>query len=87
MQVLPYLEDVGEDGHGGVDGVGDDEEARLGAALGALLGDALHDRRVRIEKVIAAGGRIVTDMKAAATTRYICERRQPEGTPHMWRCE
>lgn len=48
-----HLEDVCEDRHGRVDGVRDDEEAGVRAALGALLGDALHDRGVGVEKVVA----------------------------------
>jgi hypothetical protein len=37
------LVDLGEDGHGRVNGVGDDEDHGLGAVLSARLGEALND--------------------------------------------
>lgn len=55
-----YLQYVAEDWYGRVDGVGDDEEARLRTALGALLSDALHDRCVRVEQIVSADNKRIT---------------------------
>ena len=42
------LEDFSDNRDGGVDGVGDDQDVRLGAVLGARLGEGLDDRRVGV---------------------------------------
>ena len=47
-----HLEDIGEYGHRGVDGVRDDEVASFGTALGALLRDALDDGGVRVKQIV-----------------------------------
>ncbi|KAI3480889.1 hypothetical protein L1887_56963 [Cichorium endivia] len=46
------LEDLGDDGHGGVDGVGDDEEVGVGGDLGGLLGEVADDGGVGVEEVV-----------------------------------
>lgn len=47
------LEDLGRDGDGRVDGVGDDEDESLGGDLGRNLDQALDDAGVDVEEVIA----------------------------------
>ena len=47
------LEDLGDDGYGRVDWVGDDEGVRVGCVLADCLGEVAHDGRVGVEEVIA----------------------------------
>lgn len=46
------LEDLSEDGDGGVDRVGDDEDVSLGAVLSDSLGEISDDRGVGVEQVV-----------------------------------
>jgi len=52
------LQDLGRDGHGGVDWVGDDEDERLGGDLGGDLNEALDDTSVDVEEVVTAHARL-----------------------------
>jgi hypothetical protein len=52
------LEDLGGDGNGRVDGVGDDEDEGLGAVLGNTLDEALDDTGVDLEKIITSHTRL-----------------------------
>lgn len=47
------LEDLGDDGDGGVDRVGDDEDVGLGGGLGGGLGEVTDDGGVGVEEVVA----------------------------------
>ena len=48
------LEDLGEDGDGRVDGVGNDENVGLGAVLGTSLSKGLDDRGVRVLIIVSS---------------------------------
>jgi hypothetical protein len=47
------LEDLGDDGHGGVDGVGDDEDVRVWGRLGGGFCEIADNRGVGVEEVVA----------------------------------
>ena len=47
------LEDLGDDGHGRVDWVGNDEDVRVGRVLADCLCEVAHDGRVGVEEVVA----------------------------------
>jgi hypothetical protein len=51
-------EDLGGNGHGAVDGVGDDEDEGLGAVLGDTLDQALYDAGVDLEEIVAGHARL-----------------------------
>lgn len=55
------LEDLGADGHGGVDGVGDDEELGLGGGLGNSLGQVADDGGVGVEEIVTGHAGLTGD--------------------------
>lgn len=46
------LENLGGDGDGGVDGVGDDEDESLGSNLGSNLDETLDDTGIDVEEIV-----------------------------------
>lgn len=52
------LEDLGRDGHSGVDGVRNDEDESLGGDLGGDLDKTLDDASIDIEEVVTAHARL-----------------------------
>lgn len=55
------LEDLGDDGNGGVDGVGDDEEVGLGGRLRGGLGQVADDGGVGVEEIVTGHAGLAGD--------------------------
>jgi hypothetical protein len=53
------LEDLGSNGHGRVDGVGNDQDVSLGAVLSSGLGQVADDRGVGVEEICGLAGQTV----------------------------
>ena len=58
VEDVGLLQDLGSDGDSRVDGVGDDENVRLGAVLCDALDETFDDASVDLEKIITAHARL-----------------------------
>ena len=55
------LQSSSKDGHGRVDGVGNDQDERLGASLGDRVGERLADTGINVEQVVASHAGLAGD--------------------------
>jgi hypothetical protein len=65
-------EDLGGDGHGAVDGVGNDEDEGLGAVLGNTLDQALYDAGVDLEEIVAGHARLACSVYMLSSCSWLC---------------
>jgi len=68
------LEDLGRDGDGRVDGVGDDENEGVRGNLGSDLNQALHNASIDVEKVVTSHTRLAGDTSGDDNNVSVLER-------------
>ena len=75
------LEELGGNGDGGVDRVGDDKDVGLGAVLGDALNEALDDAGVDLEEVVTGHARLACRWSARSNADSIAENCYVRGIP------